>query len=619
MSHLVNKLVFDVKGVSKKEVTPLHNRISAFTNEQLIPALEKVFDKLVPNEETITIDKLEIDLPSLDLNSNLERQILAQINSFFDPEISHELQRQVPQLKTVYRNEEIDSSKRLFDKEISLDAFTDLVVNKSPKPSSKSYLSIKHFLETGALNWNSEKFTKESFAEAFKKYLKSPHVRNQFVSSEIVFNPEYISRILNLLSEEEFREILFEDKADNINEVAVQLINSKSEPYNTYLHAWSPSQILYFETILFSLSGKLINSFEELNNVLKTYLEETITHKSKFEPKKSTSSNELYKTIEILLEIKNRILFSTQINLDNTLKESSEILSSRNKALDNIALTENTNFESTQSKSENFQSISEFHDNTNIEQTSSKTDPIKDNSQDLAQVNIENNDETFEDIADFFSTLKKEQKKKASTVRNEEELSNTANKQSLNEFLIELGLEEKRILDESSQEEKVYYIENAGFVIAAPFLSHLFKALNLKNETGFVNDAAKLKALILSSWLCYADDDIAEYQLPLNKIICGFHPEDPVDLRVTLTEQEKNEADDMLKAVISYWSALKNTGPESFRNTFIKRKGIISQAAEGNWFLRVERGAFDVLLDTLPWPIAVHRYSWMKKLLTVEW
>ena len=75
----------------------------------------------------------------------------------------------------------------------------------------------------------------------------------------------------------------------------------------------------------------------------------------------------------------------------------------------------------------------------------------------------------------------------------------------------------------------------------------------------------------------------------------------------------------LLEAAIRHWAALRGTGPDGLRSTFLMRPGMLTADDDGGWLLRVESQAFDILLDQLPWGISMIQLPWMQRLLRVEW
>jgi hypothetical protein len=168
--------------------------------------------------------------------------------------------------------------------------------------------------------------------------------------------------------------------------------------------------------------------------------------------------------------------------------------------------------------------------------------------------------------------------------------------------------------DQPSETEGIY-IHNAGLVILHPFLPELFKTLDLVQEKdeGWYHTAN----LVLED-LVTGVDEFPEFNLPLNKILCGMEPDETLRTMEPLSTEIKAECDSILRAVIQHWSALKNTGIEALRETYLQRFGKLTKVDHG-WLLQVEPGTVDVLLGRLPWGFGTIQLPWMKNILFTEW
>ncbi|MFZ5839180.1 MAG: contractile injection system tape measure protein, partial [Pseudomonadota bacterium] len=76
--------------------------------------------------------------------------------------------------------------------------------------------------------------------------------------------------------------------------------------------------------------------------------------------------------------------------------------------------------------------------------------------------------------------------------------------------------------------------------------------------------------------------------------------------------------DGLLNAIISHWNSLGSTSIEGLRTTFIQREGQLLDE-EKQWQLSVIPGAFDMLLDQIPWSFQTIKFPWMDKPLFVTW
>jgi len=62
MGHIIKTQILDVATNSTEGAFALQQTLSNFFYASILPVLEKTFDALVPDEKTVSLDKLEIDL-----------------------------------------------------------------------------------------------------------------------------------------------------------------------------------------------------------------------------------------------------------------------------------------------------------------------------------------------------------------------------------------------------------------------------------------------------------------------------------------------------------------------------------------------------------------------------
>ncbi len=171
----------------------------------------------------------------------------------------------------------------------------------------------------------------------------------------------------------------------------------------------------------------------------------------------------------------------------------------------------------------------------------------------------------------------------------------------------------------TEREEMVCNITNAGLVLLYPYLKTIFSRLDWLHKERFVSNDAQTKALLLTDYLVFGGEGAAtENQMILNKILCGVEPKESFNPLVILSENEKQEADDLLRSAINHWVVLKNTSPEGYRHSFLRRTGVLRFKDE-TWHLRVERKSYDMLLESLPYTLSLIQLPWMKNKLVVEW
>jgi hypothetical protein len=134
----------------------------------------------------------------------------------------------------------------------------------------------------------------------------------------------------------------------------------------------------------------------------------------------------------------------------------------------------------------------------------------------------------------------------------------------------------------------------------------------------FTTVESRATAVLLLQRLARGPGRVAEHELPLNKILCGWPLEAPVDPLRPPGEDWDPLCEDLLRAAIAHWSVLGETSPAGFRQTFLLREGDLIRSEKG-WTVRVHPGSFDILLQSLPWALSLVPLPWLEKPIHVLW
>ncbi len=162
------------------------------------------------------------------------------------------------------------------------------------------------------------------------------------------------------------------------------------------------------------------------------------------------------------------------------------------------------------------------------------------------------------------------------------------------------------------------YVENAGLVLLHPFLRELFQKLELWVDKQWKDNYSQHLAVHVLEYLISGHENSPEFNLPLNKILCGMNILEVLQPVRELPSGVKEECELLLQELIHHWSILKNTSITGLRETFLQRNGKISPVDKG-WLLNVEQKGVDVLLNSLPWGIGVIKLPWNATTIFVEW
>ncbi|TAI81179.1 contractile injection system tape measure protein [Pectobacterium versatile] len=161
-------------------------------------------------------------------------------------------------------------------------------------------------------------------------------------------------------------------------------------------------------------------------------------------------------------------------------------------------------------------------------------------------------------------------------------------------------------------------IYNAGLVIVSAYIPMLFKQLALTDGHKFFDIQAQYQALFCLQWMTNHTDNAPEYQLLLNKVLCGVAPSWPIPQQVPLPDRAKALIKDLLTVIIDRWKVLGNTSISGLQSTFFQREGLLTSTPK-HWQLNIIPGTVDMLLDQLPWSFQTIKHPWMDKPLFVSW
>ena len=161
-----------------------------------------------------------------------------------------------------------------------------------------------------------------------------------------------------------------------------------------------------------------------------------------------------------------------------------------------------------------------------------------------------------------------------------------------------------------------HHINNAGLILLHPYLKDFFGHCNVLDENNQIvqNDLA----VHLLHYLATKQERQFENNMVFEKVLCGVPIEEPIRRTLSLSDELKENAEELLQAVLDNWGALNNASPDLLRGEFLQRFGKIS-FKETNPKITVERKVHDILLDKLPWNIGISRLPWLDYLLLTDW
>lgn len=179
----------------------------------------------------------------------------------------------------------------------------------------------------------------------------------------------------------------------------------------------------------------------------------------------------------------------------------------------------------------------------------------------------------------------------------------------------------KRLLEHKNiyyKTREPIYIMNAGLVLIHSYLIHLFSLCGLIENRKFKDNISGHKAIHLLQYIVNKEESIEEHQLVLNKLLCGIPLSESLCKNILLTEEDKEICEALIKGVVENWPILKKTSNDNFRVSFLQREGLI-KIEDSAFTLKVQERGYDVLLDKLPWSIAMIKLPMMYNVMKVYW
>jgi Contractile injection system tape measure protein len=168
------------------------------------------------------------------------------------------------------------------------------------------------------------------------------------------------------------------------------------------------------------------------------------------------------------------------------------------------------------------------------------------------------------------------------------------------------------------EKELSIYVQNAGLVLLWPFIPRFFQNLGLVEGREFVSPEAHARAVLFLQYLADPDPETAEHLLPLCKLLCGYPDDRPIHLELLPSDEEIAACEGLLATVPGHHPAMKNMRVEGFRTAWLQREGALKPRGDHH-LLHVEKQAYDILLEQLPWSIRVIRLPWMHTAILTEW
>lgn len=574
VTHKIHRQILELNVAVNKDTYALQTQFRELYYADLLPLIEAEMDRLAPGDEVIVIDRLELDLGKVIHNSSLDQTIKERL--------AKALEEQFFPIRFAHEEGNTKGSFRL-------QSTGDVAEWKTESKMLTNFEAFIFFLETGAIPWGTTVQSRGENAPNNASRIDATSRINALIE-EIVEEKfhelvEYIKRnvgytrvqqrIYHHFNLEQLRKLVLRAVAQDLGLTTVQLLELQKELLTiagvTISNTSRQEKAIWWS--LFLIVAGIKTEAIRLNSILPLFI--TLI-KQEFGNAQLSIRN-FFSFIEEQPQNAKQIieLFAKMgVDVPATLKK---IRSLAKKVAENP--TANPDAEQTLSRVlEMRQNVFQLH----------KILPIIDNDWFL----------------EWNEIIQSEEKKK------------------VDETTIEVFAIRKETKNEENSASKVIEeagisVENAGLVLLAYFLPHLFDHLGwIENKQ--IREESLPKALSMTQFLATGEEIVDESALVLNKLLLGIDLDDPMTNDYQLSDLEKELGIDLLKNVITRWEALRSVSVAGFQQTFLKREGIV-YFRDNQYLLRVEKKTVDILMEKIPWSIGVIKLSWMPKMMITEW
>lgn len=652
--HSINKVILDVETNSKTVAYKLKDNLDMFLKNEIFPYLESYFNKATEkfSDNIIQIDQLTIEIQTTSTNDFIE------------------LKRKTKEAVTETINNILETPIIATNENVRVLDTNESNVN-----------TLIHFLKTGTSPWwsntNTQEITlevllkkvltdkKNKFHQEIAKIIHSTAVQERLIKQ---FDTPQIVSILEpiLLQHQELYNYIestsFQNNSSQINTLAKQLFWKIIIQYSVSSN---------IKVVTESLEGLAKNAYKKENNpVWETAILPVVKLLVKAYQKITNQSKSIAETNALSSKVKEMIVkfnLATISNDNNTGKVSNDTpsspstknqqpIKSEDKAtvinknepqVSDNEITRDTKGEI--DSSEKDKTTSEVNDTqSETSQENKISEEVLEASQSkealskkelLEELNLSkvlsNDNETVIEEKEKQQAQEKEKEltedvaipntdrdasarlETNTTIEPQDTLDTTKNsKENATREVIETIDQLLDIKEQAIDIQDEYYIKNAGLIIIHPYLKHFLQNCDL-----LANDGSILDIDIAVHALHYTatkKENRPESEMVFEKFMCGVPVSTIVDRSITLPDHVKSQSEELLKAVLQNWEALKNASPDLLRNEFLQRPGKIS-FKDNNPKLFVERKTQDILLDRLPWNIGICKLPWSQKLLFTNW
>lgn len=633
--HIIHKVSVEVSARTSMDTNVLQEKIKALVYDAILKKIETYFQgkEAEIGSDTVRIDRLELNL-SIDAldgiftNLDLHQQVDEQLSKFFRSLPKPQESLRSKKVRPTAKKESIFAQRTgNADMERSARTMEEMRVEiQKMSPKARKIETLVYFLKNGTTPWwikdslemhsilHEEVLlelldTDADFSTELKNILKEPHVLLRLTSQ---FAPLTVAQSLIFLQHGKWPELArFQGIFSSfLTEISNLPRSQRFGFWQTFVRAlrvhrfasWKEKVLLELR-VLFTSNAPSPN-VEQLFNTQGREQKQMFTAEiafllmamTEFNTVQFPSIQEYVRSVAptISKEALTHYILPETSKAKGKSKASKKDDSAQNSEPDVSTLSQNSSASNAQ--------------NSDLSKTASddstSNDPVKSSGKDL--------EARFDDLRKQHDLKNEKLIRKLTNNMQDEDLESP-------EALSSAWKDEEYTSSNSEEKidpEKGFIANHAGLLLLHPFMKAFCERWELLNEDKSLKDADKMAHIL--HFMATGQEQNSEFELTFEKYICGLNEDHVVDRNHVISDEMKEGIEELLKAVLSYWDALKSSSTGLLRNEFLKRPARII-AQDNEIHLTFERKSIDLLIDKIPWTIGFLKLPWRKEMIHIEW
>jgi len=168
-----------------------------------------------------------------------------------------------------------------------------------------------------------------------------------------------------------------------------------------------------------------------------------------------------------------------------------------------------------------------------------------------------------------------------------------------------------------NEETQQAVLPNAGLILIHPYIKIFFTNCGFY-DTKTQTITEKSKAVHALHYIATTNESDWNANLTFEKFLCGIPLNTSIPREVALSNEVKEQADELLQAVLENWKPLSSASTDLLRHEFLQRSGKLDITGNTPRII-IESKTQDILLDKISWNLSIAKLPWIDSLIYTDW